>query len=225
MESQCQCWWGIPRLFSLPMPRLLFFPDFFLRFFLPGGASQTFFLFPCPVYCSSWIFSPLPMDIRAMVLPDGCPHFHKAPTDPAHTVQQVVTLFTEGKPLFIKRIFRFDLRIKLSDIFIHIVKIGGVRHILCQTPPAYSLFHTFLLFDPRKPGHQIRENPGSLSVSSTLFSGSDLNLYHAACRKLYGKISCFRDPVIRETLFLHAVRLIEGIMRCHGSCQDPRLYL
>ncbi len=131
--------------FSLPMPRLLFFPDFFLGFFLPGGASQTFFLFPCPVYCSSWIFSPLPMDIRAMVLPDGCPHFHKAPTDPAHTVQQVVTLFTEGKPLFIKRIFRFDLRIKLSDIFIHIVKIGGVRHILCQTPPAYSLFHYALI--------------------------------------------------------------------------------
>ena len=161
-------WRGIPRLFSLPMPRLLFFPDFFLRFFLPDGASQSFFsshtpstalpclflevfpswrgipvlfLFPCPAYCSFWIFSPLPMDIRAMVLPDGCPHFHKAPTDPAHTVQQVVTLFTEGKPLFIKRTFRFDLRIKLSDIFIHIVKIGGVRHILCQTPPAYSLFH------------------------------------------------------------------------------------
>lgn len=136
---------GHSRLFSLPMPRLLLFLDFFLRFFLPGGASQTFFLFPCPVYCSFWIFSPLPMDIRAMVLPDGCPHFHKAPTDPAHTVQQVVTLFTEGKPLFIKRTFRFDLRIKLSDIFIHIVKIGGVRHILCQTPPAYSLFHYALI--------------------------------------------------------------------------------
>lgn len=92
-----------------------------------------------------WIFSPLLMDIWAMILPDGCPHLHKAPTDPAHTVQQVVTLFTEGKPLFIKRIFCFDLRIKLSDIFIHIVKIGGIRHILCQTPPAYSLFHYALI--------------------------------------------------------------------------------
>ena len=55
---------GHPCLFSLPMPRLLLFLDFFLRFFLSGGASLPFSL-PMPRLLLS------PDFFLGFFLPDG----------------------------------------------------------------------------------------------------------------------------------------------------------